>query len=88
MYMYDNMQLTELRKIAKEKGIKSITKLKKDELIELLKNTENVDKNEETIKEEDSQKGQADLLDQKAEQDMPKEKFVGGNRSLQSYKRR
>ena len=84
--MYDNMQLTELRKIAKEKGLKSITKLKKDELIELLKNTENEDKNEETLKAEDIQTGQADLQSQKSEKEIPKEKFVGGNRSLQSYK--
>ena len=84
--MYDNMQLVELRKIAKERGLKSITKLKKDELIELLKSTENEEKNEEIIKTEDTKKGQADLQVQKDEQEMPKEKFVGGNRSLQSYK--
>lgn len=38
--MDNNMQLAELRKIAKERGIKNISKLKKDELIELLKSTE------------------------------------------------
>ena len=39
-YMDDNIQLTELRKIAKEKGMKNISKLKKNELIELLESTE------------------------------------------------
>jgi len=38
--MYNNMQLTELRKIAKEKGLKNISKLKKEELIKLLEETE------------------------------------------------
>ena len=38
--MDDNIQLTELRKIAKEKGMKNISKLKKNELIELLESTE------------------------------------------------
>ena len=41
--MDSSMQLTELRKLAKEKGLKNISKLKKDELIELLNNE---DKNE------------------------------------------
>ena len=81
MYMYDNMQLAELRKIAKERGLKSITKLKKNELIELLKSTEN-NKNEEINEVEDVKVGQADFQEQKDEQEMPKEKFVGGNRSL------
>ena len=38
--MDSSMQLTELRKLAKEKGLKNISKLKKDELIELLNNEE------------------------------------------------
>ena len=36
------MQLSEVRQIAKERGLKNISKLKKDELIELLKSTENM----------------------------------------------
>ena len=35
--MENNMQLSELREIAKERGLKNISKLKKDELIENLK---------------------------------------------------
>lgn len=38
--MENNMQLPELRKLAKEKGLKNISKLKKDELIELLNKEE------------------------------------------------
>lgn len=38
--MEDNVQLTELRRMAKERGLKNISKLKKNELIELLNNTE------------------------------------------------
>ena len=34
--MEDNMQLPELRKLAKDNGIKNVSKLKKSELIELL----------------------------------------------------
>ena len=38
--MDSSMQLTELRKIAKERGLKNISKLKKNELLELLNSTE------------------------------------------------
>ncbi len=38
--MDSTMQLAELRKIAKERGLKNISKLKKDELIELLETAE------------------------------------------------
>ncbi len=38
--MDSSMQLTELRKIAKERGLKNISKLKKNELLELLNETE------------------------------------------------
>lgn len=34
--MENNLQLSELRQLAKEKGLKNISKLKKNELIELL----------------------------------------------------
>lgn len=53
--MENNLQLVELRKIAKEKGLKNVSKLKKDELIELLNNLEEGEKiieNKETIKTE------------------------------------
>ena len=53
--MDSSMQLTELRKIAKEKGLKNISKLKKDELLELLNNEENELKKEENIEEIKSQ---------------------------------
>lgn len=65
--MDNNMQLSELRQIAKDKGLKNISKLKKDELIELLEGLEK-DKPEEN----DS------ISEEKAE----KEKFVSGNRGL------
>lgn len=37
---YENMSLTELKEVAKEKEIKNISKLKKEELIDVLKETE------------------------------------------------
>ena len=48
--MDSNMQLPELRKLAKERGLKNISKLKKNELIELLEQT-----NEDEIAEEATQ---------------------------------
>lgn len=39
---YENMSLTELKEIAKEKEIKNLSKFKKEELIELLKETKNI----------------------------------------------
>ena len=42
-----NCTLVELRQMAKEQGIKNVTKLKKDELIELLSNNNSVSENEE-----------------------------------------
>jgi len=50
--MEENMQLSELRNLAKERGLKNISKLKKDELIELLKSTEENVKDEEEAKDE------------------------------------
>lgn len=47
------MQLTELRKIAKERGLKNISKLKKDELLELLNKTEENDNLENVELKED-----------------------------------
>ena len=64
------MQLPELRKIAKEKGIKNVTKLKKNELIELLKDTE---KETNVVEQENSSK---------EEVKENKEEFVSGNRSI------
>ena len=48
--MDSNMQLPELRKLAKERGLKNISKLKKNELIELLEQT-----NEDEIAKEATQ---------------------------------
>lgn len=51
--MDSSMQLTELRKLAKERGLKNISKLKKDELLELLnseESNENLEENIEQIK--------------------------------------
>lgn len=64
------MQLTELRQIAKERGLKNITKLKKDELIELLENTKENVQNEETVIDE-----MPEMMIDKEE----KEEFVSGN---------
>lgn len=36
VYMEDNIGLTELRSLAKEMGLKNLSKLKKSELIELI----------------------------------------------------
>ncbi len=44
--MEDNMGLTELRELAKEKGLKNISKLKKSELIELLQGTDVIEQDE------------------------------------------
>ena len=68
--MYDNMQLTELRKVAKEKGLKNISKLKKEELIELLKNSET----EDNAKEEKKEK----VAEVKAETSTKKDAEEGG----------
>ena len=68
--MDKNMQLTELRQIAKERGLKNITKLKKDELIELLENTKENVQNEETVIDE-----MPEMMIDKEE----KEEFVSGN---------
>ena len=48
---YDSMNLANLRELAKEKGLKNITTLKKSELIETLMNADSVDRQEEKIKE-------------------------------------
>ena len=42
----ENSNLSELRELAKEKGIKNISKLKKEELITILKNNTNTEPNE------------------------------------------
>ncbi len=69
--MDDNMQLSELRNLAKEKGIKNISKLKKQELIDLLKDLENNEINEKDTKIETS-----DIQD---DVDIKKDDFVSGN---------
>ena len=71
------MQLSELRQIAKERGLKNISKLKKDELFELLRRNElgldMEDKSEEIIEEKD------ELFENDAEFVNKKEEFVSGN---------
>lgn len=63
------MQLPELRKLAKEKGIKNVSKLKKNELIELLQENEN---------EDTAAKSEANMeIKEEAKED-----FVSGNRSI------
>ena len=47
---YNEMSIMDLRELAKEKGLKNISKLKKDELIELLKNEIQEESNIEEIK--------------------------------------
>ena len=69
-YMDFYMLLSELRQIAKDKGLKNISKLKKDELIKLL----------EGIKE-DKPVDDINLIEEKTEKD-EKDKFVSGNRSI------
>lgn len=77
--MENNMQLSELREIAKERGLKNISKLKKDELIELLKNTpEEI----ETVKVEEK------TIATEVEDVEDKEDFISGNRCIQSYWRK
>ena len=92
-FMYDNMQLAELRKVAKEMGLKNITKLKKSELIEVLKK-ESLEKGQEEKKKELDKKETNEPekkiiktvkkihVDEQKEEEPPKEKFVGGNRSI------
>lgn len=53
--MDDNMQLVELRQIAKDKGLKNISKLKKSELIELLEDYEKDKQVEEDITNEEKE---------------------------------
>ena len=53
--MDNSMQLTELRKIAKERGLKNISKLKKNELLELLNETEG-NTNSEDVELKESKK--------------------------------
>lgn len=64
----EDMQLPELRKIAKERGLKNISKLKKDELINLLENTKEEVEKDIFVEDEDSS------IDE-----TPKEEFISGN---------
>ena len=49
----EDYTLVELRQLAKEKGVKNVSKLKKDELIELLKDTSNNEEQENVSLKED-----------------------------------
>lgn len=55
--MDNSMQLTKLRKLAKERGLKNISKLKKEELIDLLNSTED----EKDVAENSSNKNTYDV---------------------------
>jgi len=68
-YMDNNMQLPELRKLAKDKGLKNISKLKKDELIELLNSQE---EQQEEIEDTKNEEESTEIVE-------PKEEFVSGN---------
>lgn len=70
------MQLSELRELAKERGLKNISKLKKDELIELLKN-----ESEEAIEDKSEEK----IVETGEEVVEDKEEFISGNRCIQSH---
>ena len=54
----ESMNLTELKALAKEHNIKNISKLKKDEIIEVLNqfidNTSNIKRNNETISKKEN----------------------------------
>jgi transcription termination factor Rho len=54
-HQYESMTLANLREVAKEKGLKNITSLKKSELIESLKNADSSSKQKEPVKEEGKQ---------------------------------
>ena len=47
--VYESMSLLELRKAAKEKNLKGISSLKKQELIEYLKNNDNEKTSGQTV---------------------------------------
>lgn len=49
---FEDYTIVELRQLAKEKGIKNVSKLKKEEIIQYLKNLENTPENLEKIDEE------------------------------------
>ena len=51
---YINLTLTELREIAKQKGMKNIAKYKKDELIEVLSKDNDINEKECTVEENNS----------------------------------
>lgn len=59
VYMEDNMGLTELRSLAKEMGLKNTSKLKKNELIELIQESKKdkplVKQNDDSITKEEKE---------------------------------
>ncbi len=72
-----NMQLSELRQIAKERGLKNISKLKKDELFELLRRNElGLDVEEQ---KEEGQDNTEDLFEDEQDFTDKKDEFVSGN---------
>ena len=53
---YEDMLLVELKQLAREKGIKNISKLKKEEIIIELKDNEEMNNSIENIKQENTEK--------------------------------
>jgi len=52
----DQYTLVELRQLAKEKGIKNVSKLKKEELMQILNNNETIERQEEIVEEKVEEK--------------------------------
>lgn len=90
--MIDNMQLSELRERAKEKGLKNISKLKKAELIELLKTVEKKSNTDETAKIEFKSKKktedreEAQVILEEDDKDEEKEEFISRKWCIQGYR--
>lgn len=65
-FQYETLTLVKLRELAKERGMKNITSLKKNELIEALKN---IDSNVKSINESNQNKKDSTLNDSKKDHD-------------------
>ncbi len=76
--MDNNMQLVELRKIAKEKGLKNISKLKKNELIEALNELESTSKNDEKEEKKVENVEAEDIIRAESKEDISNQNTTGG----------
>ena len=72
------MQLVELRKIAKEKGLKNISKLKKNELIEALNELESTSKNDEKEEKKVENVEAEDIIRAESKEDISNQNTTGG----------